>query len=104
MAEFRKCQDCSQPYDGDVTSLKAPIIASECPHSLCRHCLTKRFDVADNEEGRYVTAIKCPICNGYLDPEKSVSYDHVVRRREEGTGDEENCQLTHPYCNQSIKN
>jgi hypothetical protein len=23
------------------------------------------------------SAIKCPICNGYLDPEKSVSYDHV---------------------------
>jgi hypothetical protein len=50
------------------------------------------------------SAIKCPICNGYLDPDKSVSYDHIIRKREKGTGNEENCQLTHPYCNQSIKN
>ena len=50
------------------------------------------------------TALKCPICNGYLDPEKSVSYDHIVRQRENGLGNSENCQLTHPYCNQSIKN
>ncbi len=50
------------------------------------------------------SAIKCPICKGYLDPEKSVSYDHIVRRREDGIGNMENCQLTHPYCNQSIKN
>lgn len=49
-------------------------------------------------------AIKCPICKGYLDPEKSVSYDHIVRAREDGKGDSGNCQLTHPYCNQSVKN
>jgi hypothetical protein len=49
------------------------------------------------------SAMKCPICNGYLDPEKSVSYDHVVRAREDGKGDSGNCQLTHPYCNQSVK-
>lgn len=50
------------------------------------------------------SAMKCPICNGYLDPDKSVSYDHIIRQREKGTGNEANCQLTHPYCNQSIKN
>lgn len=49
------------------------------------------------------SALKCPICGGYLDPEKSISYDHVVRAREEGKGGTDNCQLTHPYCNQSIK-
>ncbi len=49
------------------------------------------------------SAMKCPICNGYLDPEKSVSYDHVIRAREEGGGNHENCQLTHPFCNQSVK-
>lgn len=48
-------------------------------------------------------AIKCPICNGYLDVEKSVSYDHIERVREGGTGQAGNLQLTHPYCNQSIK-
>ncbi len=50
------------------------------------------------------TAMKCPICNGYLDPNKSVSYDHIVRKEDGGKGSSENCQLTHPYCNQSIKN
>lgn len=50
------------------------------------------------------SALKCPICQGYLDPEKSVSYDHEVRVREGGTGGANNCALTHPYCNQSVKN
>jgi hypothetical protein len=48
--------------------------------------------------------VKCSICGGYLDPSKSVSYDHVKRRREGGNGALDNCDLTHPYCNQSIKN
>lgn len=50
-----------------------------------------------------ISAIKCPICNGYIDVEKSVSYDHVVRAREGGSGNIANCHLTHPYCNQSVK-
>jgi HNH endonuclease len=49
------------------------------------------------------SSIKCPICGGYLDTEKAVSYDHVVRARDGGGGNLENCNLTHPYCNQSIK-
>lgn len=49
------------------------------------------------------TAIKCPICQGYLDTEKSMSYDHILRVREGGTGSSSNVQLTHPYCNQSVK-
>lgn len=48
-------------------------------------------------------AITCSICNGYLDVDKSVSYDHIKRVREGGRGGAENIQLTHPYCNQSIK-
>lgn len=47
---------------------------------------------------------RCAICHGYLDVEKSVSYDHLKRVREGGNGDLDNVQLTHPYCNQSIKN
>lgn len=50
------------------------------------------------------SAIKCSICNGYMDVDKSVSYDHIVRAREGGKGHASNCQLTHPYCNQSVKN
>ena len=49
------------------------------------------------------SSLKCPICNGYLDTEKSVSYDHVVRARDGGDGATSNCHLTHPYCNQSVK-
>lgn len=50
------------------------------------------------------SAIKCPICNGYLAVEKSVSYDHIHRLEDGGKGSAKNCQLSHPYCNQSIKN
>jgi hypothetical protein len=48
-------------------------------------------------------ALHCAVCGGYLDPAKSVSYDHIKRVREGGKGTEENCQLAHPYCNQSVK-
>jgi len=47
---------------------------------------------------------KCPICHGYIDVAKSVSYDHIQRKEDGGNGSHINCQLTHPYCNQSMKN
>lgn len=50
------------------------------------------------------SAVKCPICNGYLDTVKSVSYDHIERVEDGGRATTNNLQLTHPYCNQSIKN
>lgn len=50
------------------------------------------------------TALKCPICGGYLDPQKSISYDHKIERAAGGLGSDDNCQLTHPYCNQVVKN
>jgi hypothetical protein len=49
-------------------------------------------------------ALKCPICNGLLYPKKSVSFDHKIRVREDGKGDLENAQMTHPYCNSAVKN
>lgn len=49
-------------------------------------------------------AIKCLICDGFLDIEKSVSYDHIMRVREGGNGNYTNLQLTHPFCNQGMKN
>lgn len=52
----------------------------------------------------FAQALKCPICEGFLDPAKSVSYDHIVRKEDGGTGADDNCQLTHPYCNSSVKN
>jgi len=49
-------------------------------------------------------ALRCNICSGYIDSEKSMSYDHDKRKREGGTGDVDNITLTHPYCNQAKKN
>lgn len=44
-------------------------------------------------------ALVCPICQGILDPNKSVSYDHIVPKRDGGRGDIGNGDLAHPYCN-----
>lgn len=44
-------------------------------------------------------AVRCPLCEGYLDPAKSLSWDHIKRKDDGGTGESENCQPTHPYCN-----
>ncbi|MGX4641986.1 GmrSD restriction endonuclease domain-containing protein [Massilia sp. SYSU DXS3249] len=49
------------------------------------------------------SALRCPTCRGYLDTEKSISYDHVKPVRAGGVGDPDNCELMHPYCNQSVK-
>ena len=47
-------------------------------------------------------AMTCPLCEGLVLAEKSVSYDHVKAKSRGGTGALDNLQLTHPYCN-SIK-
>jgi hypothetical protein len=49
-------------------------------------------------------ALHCPVCNGVLDPNKSVSYDHIERVRDGGSGDIDNIQMAHPYCNTGYKN
>ncbi len=48
--------------------------------------------------------LKCPICNGYIEPATSSSYDHIVRKSDGGNGDDLNGQLVHPYCNTGFKN
>ena len=50
------------------------------------------------------SAIKCTECGGFLDPSKSVSYDHIKDKKFGGNGSADNCELLHPYCNQSLKN
>jgi hypothetical protein len=49
------------------------------------------------------SALKCPICSGYMMPTKSVSFDHKRRKREGGMGNSANAQMTHPYCNTGYK-
>lgn len=48
-------------------------------------------------------SLRCPICEGFLLPSKSVSFDHVARRREGGNGAIGNGQMTHPFCNTGYK-
>ncbi len=49
-------------------------------------------------------AQRCPICLGYIEPSQSASYDHIKRESEGGLGDENNVQITHPFCNTGVKN
>jgi hypothetical protein len=47
--------------------------------------------------------LRCGICQGLIHS-NAISIDHVVRRSEGGKGITDNGQLTHPYCNTTIKN
>ena len=47
--------------------------------------------------------VKCKICNGYIH-KNSISIDHIIRKEDGGLGTLDNAQLTHPYCNSTIKN
>lgn len=49
------------------------------------------------------SGLRCKICNGYLHS-RSISIDHIVRRQDGGLGSPDNAQLTHPYCNSTVKN
>ena len=44
-------------------------------------------------------AQRCPVCDGLILVEKSVSYDHIQPKKSGGMGNIESAQLTHPYCN-----
>lgn len=48
-------------------------------------------------------ALRCKICNGYIH-RNSISIDHIVRKEDGGVGSIDNAQLTHPYCNTTLKN
>jgi Protein of unknown function DUF262/HNH endonuclease len=67
-------------------------------------------DISDNTKSQafYRDAIlkelKCPICSGFMNVAKSVSYDHVLPVREGGLGNLDNVQLVHPFCNTAMKN
>ncbi|WP_214475264.1 DUF262 domain-containing protein [Mesorhizobium sp. dw_380] len=48
------------------------------------------------------TTLRCAICNARL-PTTAFSDDHKRRVQDGGRGNEENLQLTHPYCNHGFK-
>ncbi|MES2679700.1 MAG: DUF262 domain-containing protein [Bacteroidota bacterium] len=47
--------------------------------------------------------LRCKICDGLIH-RNSISIDHIDRKQDGGKGNIENGQLTHPYCNSTIKN
>jgi len=47
-------------------------------------------------------AQRCAICGGLLHA-NSISYDHILPKRDGGQGNLDNCQLTHPFCNTGVK-
>jgi 5-methylcytosine-specific restriction endonuclease McrA len=48
-------------------------------------------------------APRCKICNCLLHF-NSIQIDHIVRKQDGGLGVLENAQLSHPYCNSTVKN
>jgi hypothetical protein len=49
------------------------------------------------------SALKCKICNGLIHP-NSITIDHIQRKQDGGTGNIDNGQVAHPYCNSTVKN
>lgn len=48
-------------------------------------------------------APKCKICGGYIH-RNSISIDHIDRKQDGGLGTIDNGQISHPFCNTSLKN
>lgn len=48
-------------------------------------------------------AVKCAICKGYMHI-NSLTFDHIQRKQDGGSGAADNGQLAHPYCNTTFKN
>lgn len=47
--------------------------------------------------------LRCGICRGLIH-RNAISIDHIVRKADGGKGVPENGQITHPYCNTTVKN
>ncbi len=47
--------------------------------------------------------IKCKICSGFIHS-NSITFDHIERKQDGGTGEIDNGQIAHPYCNSTFKN
>ena len=71
------------------------------------HTNRKDFSRGEKVQIKVNTLIKgiplCPICNGYIDMNSS-SIDHIQRKRDGGIAEINNGQVTHIYCNTTLKN
>jgi len=48
-------------------------------------------------------AIKCKICCGLIH-QNSITFDHILRKEDGGNGAISNGQISHPFCNTTLKN
>ncbi|MBD2802466.1 DUF262 domain-containing protein [Xenorhabdus sp. M] len=48
-------------------------------------------------------ALTCSLCRGFIH-QNSISFDHIIRKRDGGKGESSNGALMHPFCNTSAKN
>lgn len=49
------------------------------------------------------SALRCAICGAFLH-RNSMHIDHIVRKQDGGEGKVDNAQLSHPYCDSTVKN
>lgn len=98
---FLEGAEPSQEAIVEMAGLKGKVLTGVAPTE------SAKFSDEIKSQAFIAVALKgapcCAICGGYLDSEKSVSYDHATRVRDGGRGIAENLQLTHPYCNQGYK-
>jgi len=104
-------ENFSNGYSIDETM--ANIVNSKEFSYLSKEVMTKEEVLSDRfSDGRKSSvfivealkgATKCAICKGYLHM-NSITIDHKIRKQDGGTGEVENGQLAHPYCNSSYKN
>lgn len=47
--------------------------------------------------------LKCKICNGLIH-QNSLTFDHITKKENGGLGSVDNGQISHPYCNSTVKN
>ncbi|WP_164190804.1 GmrSD restriction endonuclease domain-containing protein [Stenotrophomonas geniculata] len=102
---IQQLRDKHSPTDSDLVS-----IANLEGKIVVGTPVTTSIDFSDDVKSQtFITsaissAQCCTICGGYLDPTKSVSYDHAKDKKHGGKGNLSNCNMTHPYCNTAYKN
>lgn len=102
MTAFQKGEKVDTDKLLSMLGLKGKLIASELEGATQSFSTETKSAIYLHQS--LASALKCPICDGLVDANKSVSYDHIIRKSEGGLGHVENGQITHPYCNTGIKN
>lgn len=101
--EFGNGREVTRETLVSKSGLQVEVVLSESQNGSSAIRFSDETKSAAYIRQKLAAELRCPECGGYLDPAKSVSYDHKVRIADGGVGGDDNCQLMHPFCNQSIK-